>query len=273
MRQFVLINQKGNRYSLNEKKSFMAEPSGLGFEFKVEYENYRGFFVERERELKQPKIKGTIYFDSYEEYYKFVSFIQFGPLELEYTSYETFHMKCNVDRVGKEELADFGKLKCPIEIAGKTSFYKKIIKRNDFGSNIGKTYPYTYPYSYAGVDVGTVEFDVESNMESGVKMTMMGPLINPSWSYFVNGTKKLSGKINAEIASGNRLVVDTTGSPYLIQEVDSLNQLVKDRYEDSDFSTKRFIRLEKGMNVISCTHEGTNIISMIAEAHVNYESV
>lgn len=273
MRQFVLINQKGNRYSLNDRKSFMTEPSGLGFEFKVDYENYNDFFVEKDRELKQPKIKGKIYFSSYEEYYNFMLFIQFRPLELEYTSHKTFYMTCNVDKIGKEELVDFGKLQCPIEIVGKTAFYEKIIRKNDSTGNIGKAYSYTYPYTYVGTDTGTVEFDVISNMESGVKMTMMGPLINPSWSYFVNGVKKLSGKINANIASGNRLVIDTTGSPYLIHEVDNMNQLVKDRYEDSDFTTKRFIRLERGNNVITCTHEGTNIISMIMEAHVNYESI
>lgn len=273
MRQFVLINSKGEKYSLNENKAFMAEPSGLGYEFKVEYENYSDYFVEKGRELKQPKVKGKIYFNSYEEYYKFISFIQNRPLELEYTSYKTFYMICNVDKLGKEERGAFGKLQCPIEIVGKTSFYEKVIKRNDSAINIGKTYSYIYPYTYVGTDTGTVEFDVVSNMESGIKMTMMGPLINPSWSYFVNGEKILSGKINANISTGNRLIIDTTESPYLIHEVDGMNQLIKDRYKNSDFTTKRYIRLKKGKNVISCTHEGTNTISVIMEAHINYESV
>ena len=103
MRQFVLINSKGEKYSFNEKKSFMAEPSGLGYEFKVEYENYNDYFVEKDRELKQPKIKGKVYFSSYEEYYRFISFIQYRPLELEYTSHKTFYMICNVDKLEKKE--------------------------------------------------------------------------------------------------------------------------------------------------------------------------
>lgn len=273
MRRFVLINSKGVRYDLNAGKSFLTDPSGLGYESKADYENYNDFFVEKSREMKQPKVKGTINFNSYEEYFEFIAFSQFRPLELEYTAHRTFYMTCNIDRLEKKELSEFGKLKCQVEIVGITPFYDKIVKSNTSTGNIGKSYPYTYPYSYAGADTGTVEFEVNSNMDSGVKMTMMGPLINPSWSYFVNGIKQLSGKVNASIASGNRLIIDTTKSPYIIHEVDNKNEIVADRYENSDFTTKRFIQLKAGTNVITCTHEGTNTISMIMEAHINYESV
>ena len=273
MRRFVLINSKGMRYDLNAGKAFMTNPTGLGYDVKADYENYNDFFVVKSREMKQPKVKGTINFDSYEEYFNFISFCQFIPLELEYTSYKTFYMTCNIDKLEKKELEGVGKLKCPVEIVGVTPFYDKIVKSNTSTGTVGKTYPYTYPYTYAGADTGTVEFDVNSNMDSGVKMTMMGPLTNPSWSYFVNGIKRLSGKINANIASGNRLVIDTTKSPYTIHEVDNKNELVEDRYKNSDFTTKRFIQLQAGTSVITCTHEGTNTISMIVEAHVNYESV
>lgn len=273
MRKFILINSKGERYDLNSGKSFLFEPSGLGYEYKTDSENYNDFFVETSRELKQPKVKGKVSFASYEEYYKFVKFVQFRPLELEYTSYKTFYMTCNVGKLTKAELETASRLNSDIELVGTTPFYQKIIKNNTSIGNVGKTYPYTYPYTYAAADTGTVEFEVDSNMDSGVKMTMLGPLINPSWSYFVNGVKQLAGKINAEIASGNRLVIDTTQSPYSILEVDNKNEVVEDRYGNSDFSTKRFIQLKAGTNVITCTHEGTNTISMIMEAHVNYESV
>ncbi len=273
MRRFVLTNSKGEKYDLNAAKSFMADPSGLGYEYKTDYENYNDFFVETSREMKQPKVKGKIHFRSYEEYHNFIRFSQFRPLELEYKSYNTFYMACNVEKLSKAELVECGKLRSDIEIVGITPFYDKIIKSNTSVGTVGKTYPYKYPYTYAAADTGTVEFEVFSNMDSGVKMTMLGPLINPSWSYFVNGEKQLAGKINAEIASENRLVIDTTKSPYSIHEVNNKNEVVLDRYGDSDFTTKRFIQLKAGTNVITCTHEGTNTISMIMEAHVNYESV
>lgn len=273
MRKFILSNSRGEKYDLNAAKSFMSEPSGLGYEYKTNYENYNDFFVETDREMKQPKVKGKINFDSYEEYFNFIRFSQFRPLELAYTSYKTFYMTCNVEKLSKEELINFKRLKCDIEIVGITPFYDKIVKSNTSVGNIGKTYPYTYPYTYAAADTGTVEFEVESNMDSGVKMTMLGPLINPSWSYFVNGEKQLSGKMNVEIANGNRLVIDTTKSPYSIHEVNVKNEFIKDHYGNSDFKTDRFIQLKAGTNVITCTHEGTNPISMIMEAHINYESV
>lgn len=273
MRQFRLINAKGATYDLNRGISFLSEPSGLGFDYNVKYENYNDFFVEKNREIKQPKVKGTINFKSYQEYHNFIMFCQFKPLELEYTAYKTYFMTCNVDKIIKKEIGEGGFLPCDIEIVGVTSFYQKIVMTNTSVSNVGKIYNYSYPYTYSNGDTGTVEFDVESNMESGIKLTMMGPLINPSWSYFVNGNKVLSGKINANIAAGNRLVIDTTKSPYRIHEINARNELIEDRYPNSDFSTKRFILLQPGTNVITCTHEGTNLISMTMEAHVNYESV
>lgn len=272
MRKFILRNSKGVSYDLNRGISFFSDPSGLGFEYKVGYANYNDFFVETDRELKQPKVKGSIKFNSYEEYNNFIIFCQFKPLELEYTAYDTYYMTCNVDKLSKGDIKST-KLTCNIEIAGVTPFYKKIVKTNMAVSNVGKIYPYSYPYTYSNGDTGTVEFDVDSNMESGIKLTMLGPLINPSWSYFVNGLKILSGKINANVGVNNRLVIDTTKSPFILQELNSSNELVVDRYPDSDFTTKRFILLQPGTNVITCTHEGTNQIAMTMEAHVNYESV
>lgn len=273
MRKFILTNANGNTYSLNSLNSFLENPEGLGFEYDVEYENYNNYFVETSRELKQIEFKGDVHFKTYEEYYNFMLFCQYKPLELAYTAYKTFYMTCNVDRIKKEEIKENNRVTCPIKIVGLTPFYEKITKKNEQTDSEGKTYSYTYPYKYVDTDTGVIELDVLTNLNSGISLTLLGPLINPTWAHYVNGEKILSGKINAEIDENNRLVIDSSTIPYSIQEKDSYNNVVKDRYQNSDFSTKRFIILRDGLNKISCTHEGTNRIQMIVEAHVNYESV
>ena len=53
MRQFILYNAIGERYSLNDLKSFMQNPEGLGMERKVNYEQIGEYYVPISEELEQ----------------------------------------------------------------------------------------------------------------------------------------------------------------------------------------------------------------------------
>ena len=71
MRKFIIINAKGEEWNLNESGSFLAEPSGLGQEHKVKYEQIGNNFIKLEDLLEQKAINGTIHFSNYSKFLEF----------------------------------------------------------------------------------------------------------------------------------------------------------------------------------------------------------
>ena len=77
VRQFSLINEKGQEFSLMDVQNycFLSSPSGLGVEFNSSYEQVGNSFVESIRKINQGKIPGTLYFTGYDKYLEFSNFI------------------------------------------------------------------------------------------------------------------------------------------------------------------------------------------------------
>lgn len=277
MRQFILYNATGNRYNLNDLDFFLENPEGLGFERSTEYRAIGSHYSPYKEGLKQKNIRGTIGFkepDAYKKYFDFCLFLEEAPLRLDYTpDGDTFSIDVNVQVVEKTELELRG-LNCGITIRPLGQFYRTISVEGESGeSSGGKTYDYTYPYTYADSAPGSVLIESNTKERSACKLVIFGPLINPSWTHYLNGNVECAGAITARIGEGHRLVIDTTRIPYAIEEQDASGNLVADRYGQSDFATKRFIYIGRGVNRITVAHEGSNIPKMIAEARLYYATV
>lgn len=78
VRQFNLINEKNETFSLMDIENYclLTEPSGLGYEYETEYERLGNLFIESIRTLTQGQIGGTVNFKSYENFRNFVNFIE-----------------------------------------------------------------------------------------------------------------------------------------------------------------------------------------------------
>lgn len=225
--------------------------------------------------LLKKNISGKIKFPGYEEYQEFSKFIQYKPLTLVYEANGKYSINVSVDKLGKTELTKVGTLIADITMKGLGTFYKTVTKenlRND-DEQEGKTYPHSYPHRYYDVAKGTVILESDSMLESPVKINIFGPTKNPSYTHYVNGKMEMTGKINASVASGNKIVVDTTTIPYSIAEYTIENEFVQNLYGKSDFSTERFLLLKNGENKISFMHELSEPITMSVEAFLKYESV
>lgn len=271
MRQFILYNAIGERYNLNDLKSFMQNPEGLGMERKVDYEQIGEYYVPVSEELEQKKPEGEICFENYEEYFAFAQFISKRPLILEYHSAGTYRIDVTVTKLEKTELAAGG-LYCKVKMEATSTYYREVVLENT-KSKTGKVYPYVYPYTYSDFLSGVIEIDSDTTMKSPTKIIIWGPCLNPAWAHYVNGELIARGKINYELGESRKLVIDTRSTPWSINEYGPDNKLVADRYEDSDFSTQRFIRLCSGKNKLVFSHEGIGEMKVRVEAAILYETV
>jgi hypothetical protein len=164
-------------------------------------------------------------------------------------------------------------LEIEIEFTALTPWYKIISQHNDGSAIGGKVYDYQYDYQYTVAVQNSVTVDSDSYQSSPVKLIIYGPAANPSWRYYLNGNLQTSGKVNGTVLDNHILIIDTTTIPYSIKQFDLQGNLVSDMYQQSDFSTGRFVRFSKGRNTITVQAENTNKITVGVEAQIEYATV
>ena len=82
-----------------------------------------------------------------------------------------------------------------------------------------------------------------------------------------------TGRYEGVISDDHKLVIDSTSVPYSITERGVSDEVVADRYQVCDFTTERFFHLQHGTNRISVTHDGLNMLDVLVEGKISYETV
>lgn len=279
VRTFTLTDSNGNSYSLQTQNRFMSSPSGLGYDESTIYQNLGSRYNVLEEGLKQGVVSGQIVFrganreEIYRKFFEFAKFTRNNPLTMCYRPiFDSFYRKCRVSKLTKTEINN-RVLTCDVEISCITPWYQTMSAVNSGQAGAGKQYNYSYSYKYSDSILQSVVLENNSYEESPCKVIIYGPCVNPIWYHYVNGVLATTGKITATIAVNHRLVIDTTQMPYSMHELDMSNNLVRDCYQLSDFSTERFIRLQPGKNRITVTHSGGNVIAVGIEGQIEYATV
>lgn len=78
VREFYIENETGQRFSMMdiEEGCFLNSPTGLGYSYDIEYAQIGNEFIQNIRKLAQGKIGGELIFKNYDNYKKFVDFIE-----------------------------------------------------------------------------------------------------------------------------------------------------------------------------------------------------
>lgn len=277
MRTFRLYDNDGNRYNLTSRdRLFFYAIDGLGFEQSAEFQRIEERFALLESHIEQATIEGTIKFWQPEaelQYFNFAQFCQNQPIMMDYNNnYGTYSRRGIITKIERGD-GDGNELLIKIQFKAQTPWYKEIIEYNPGTESGGKVYNYSYDYTYLKDGKNTITIDSDSYQSSPVKLVVIGPAINPSWRHYLNGELVTEGKINGIIGPDNRLIVDTTTIPYRIIQVDALGQLVSDLYQQSDFSTYRFVRFGHGRNTVTFSADESNILNVGVEAQIEYATI
>lgn len=277
MRTFRLYDNDGNRYNLTSRDHlFFYAIDGLGFEQSAEFQRIEDRFALLESHIEQATIEGTIKFWQPEaelQYFNFAQFCQNQPIMMDYNNnYGTYSRRGIITKIERGD-GDGNELLIKIQFKAQTPWYKEIIEYNPGTESGGKVYNYSYDYTYLKGGKNTITIDSDSYQSSPVKLVVIGPAINPSWRHYLNGELVTEGKINGIIGPDNRLIVDTTTIPYRIIQVDALGQLVSDLYQQSDFSTYRFVRFGHGRNTVTFSADESNILNVGVEAQIEYATI
>ena len=277
IRRFRLINGEGGSWDLNARASFLHSVGGFGYKDGTQYEQIGTDFIPLEELFSQGVMTGKIFFggkSAYQNYRAFSRFVRAVPLTLVYEMDEAYRVPVRLTELSKSELLEGGTgLDCDVAFTATGLFYKNVSKHSDTFAIGGKIYPYEYSYSYADVSQNTILIESDSYGDSPCKITICGPCTNPVWKHYVDNVLYETGRYDGTIPADHKLVVDTTQMPYSITERGVGDEVVADRYQMCDFTTERFFHLQHGSNRISASHDGLNILNVIVEGKISYETV
>lgn len=78
VREFYIENETGQRFSMMniEEGCFLSSPTGLGYSYDTQYSQIGNDFLQNIRKLTQGQIGGELIFKKYDNYKKFVDFIE-----------------------------------------------------------------------------------------------------------------------------------------------------------------------------------------------------
>lgn len=277
IRKFKLINSEGASWDLNKKTSFFHSIGGFGYKDETIYEQIGTAYIPLEELFSQGVMTGRIFFggkDAYVDYRAFSRFVRAVPLTLVYQLNEIYRVPVRLTELGKSELmtGSIG-LDCEVTFTATGLFYKNVSAYSGTLAVGGKIYPYEYAYTYADVAQNTLVIVSDSYEDSPCRVTIHGPCINPIWKHYVDNVLYETGRYEGSIPEENKLVIDAMQVPYSITERGARDDIVADRYQLCDFTTERFFHLQYGSNRISVAHDGLNMLQMMVEGRISYETV
>lgn len=266
MRQFKLINAKGQEYSLMRRDAFFHDPVGFGFGTIPEVQRTGNSLLLIKADEEQPMPSGSITFAGYKQYDEFQEFINQGGIVLCYKPLNVWRY-INVEiSIEKDEITkNTHRLECPVQFTGTSFWYEKITAyRSVKLAGDGKRYGYTYPYTYIENRPGIIDVN-NGSKKSYCKIHIFGPCTNPAFTISSNRERIADGRVLCSVPEGHKLVLDSSPATMEISEYTVNGDFVSDRYGDSDFSTDRLIQLPAGESRFSFTHEGLTTIKAFVE--------
>lgn len=277
MRTFRLYDNDGNRYNATSKDHlFFYKIDGLGFTQEAEFQRIEDRYALLNNYIAQNKITGIIRFwqpQAELQYFNFAQFCQNQPIMMDYNNnYGTYSRRGLITKIERSD-GNGNPLEIKIEFTAETPWFKTVSEYNEGTIVGGKVYDYTYDYTYSDSVVNTVSIDSDSYQSSPVRLVIFGEAVNPTWRHYLNNVLVSTGKVNGTVLANHRLIIDTTTIPYGIKQVDALGNLISDMYQQSDFSTSRFVRFGHGKNTVTFGADNTNVLNVGVEAEIEYATI
>ena len=272
VRKFKLINSEGAEWDLMRKDGFLYAPEGLGINQENEYMRIGSTYELIQRLSAQKAFNFTMVFSGYDVYREFSRFIIYAPLKLAYMPLnEWAYADGDITVLEKSEINhESRRLECDAVFTATSLWYiPRAARRTSPDVESPKRYDYTYDYTYADAINGYIAVVNDSNEDAPATISIMGPVVNPSWYVSVNNEVVASGAITATVPRGNKIVINSKDGYLEVAEYTAENVFVRNLYQFTDFSRETFVLFPPGNSVLFISGSSDDPI----EAWVQIEEV
>lgn len=252
-REFSLINEKGQKFSMNNINDYclLTTPSGLGMSYSTEYKQLGNTFIENLRNLERGQIAGVASFSSYDNYKKLVDFIESAEkLKFLYkVPYEQgikeYFKDVNIQSLPKSEILTNGLISESIVFDCLSLWYEE--------NNITYTveniadelrWDFDWDARFTDYENRNLVFENKGHVEAPILLEMSGYILKPCISVFVNKEKIYELKLDTTVEEGEKLIYCTKDTELLLYKVHT-DGTIENLFNYLDLNNTNFFKLPK----------------------------
>ncbi len=230
VREFKLINEKGQEYSLMdiENHCLLTEPEGLGYSYETQYEQIGSTFITNLIKTEQKQISGQLNFKSYDNYRNLINFIESSEnlrfvYKVPYSDGKREYFKdIQIQEITKTEKQTNGIISETIKIDCLSLWYEEntVIYSVEPVSNEIR-WDFRWDSRFSDYTSRGINYVNNGHIEAPIYAEIKGPLVNPKLELYINGELYQTVKINIEIEEYEKLVYDSRENQFEISKINS----------------------------------------------------
>lgn len=263
VREFELINEKGQTYSLMDIENFslLTEPDGLGYSYSSSFSKIGETFVNNLRVQDQVQVVGICNFLYYDNYTNLINFIENAKeIKLKYKipykngENREFFKDILLQSIGKTEISSNGVLSCPISFDMISLWYEQKEYTYDMSQtgNDEVRWNFTWNSRFINYNSRQLSFNNTSHTLAPIRLEIDGPVQNPEIAITDSNNNTLFHlKITIDINKYEKFIYSSVDGNILIgkQNVDGtyVNLFTK---EYIDITNNNIFKLPQGISNI-----------------------
>lgn len=225
VREFKLVNEKGQEYSLMDIENYclMTNPTGLGIRYEREYEKLGNSFIEVFSQIGQEPISGQANFLKYDNFKKLIDFIAYSEkLKVSYkipfeTGTKEYFKDVNLQLLGKSEKGTNGIISETITFDCLSLWYEEtnvVYKIQSEDDEI--RWNFRWDSRFANYNARNLSYINTGHVEAPIKLEIDGNVLNPSIELYVEGELYQKITINTLIEQYEKLIYNSKENEFEI---------------------------------------------------------
>lgn len=228
VREFKLINEKGQEYSLMDLYNycFLSEPSGLGYSYSTEYQQLGNTFLTNLRKMEQGQISGTANFSNYDNYRKLIDFIENSEqLKFAYkipytTGFKEYFKDVQIQSISKTQKQTDGIIKEAITFDCLSLWYEEnTIEYTIEPMEDEMRWDFYWDSYFNDSNSTNIEYANKGQVEAPIQLEIDGTVSNPKIQLFVEGTLYQTVSINTNILEYEKLIYNSRENQFEISKI------------------------------------------------------
>lgn len=225
VREFKLVNEKGQEYSLMNINDYclLTKPNGLGYSYSTEYEQLGNTFIANLRKVEQGQINGTVNFMKYDNYKNFIDFIESAEkLKFSYKipfeqGVKEYFKDIEIQSLSKSEIQTNGLISESIVFDCLSLWYEENIVIYTIQPETGEIrWDFRWDSRFTDYDSRNLTYINKGHVEAPVLIEMSGHLVNPKIELYIEGELHQTVAFNVEIAEYEKLLYGTKENEFYI---------------------------------------------------------
>lgn len=261
VREFRLINEKGQEYSLMdiENHILLTEPSGLGYSYSTDYQQLGNTFISNLRRMEQGQISGTANFLEYDNFRDFIDFVE-GSESLRFAykipykneGNKEYFKDIEIQSISKTQKQTNGIFSETVTFDCLSLWYEEntstyIIEPSE------KEIRWNFKWNrrFSNYTIRRLEYINRGHTQAPIYAEIEGSVINPNIEIYLDGILFQKIPLFITIQENEKLIYDSREAHFEISR-EKANGMIENLFnlDYIDFSNDNVVRIPKNKNCI-----------------------